>query len=393
MSSQEPDRRHACHRGIGERQGTEPDLCPRGLSREIGRLPESADRRPLQVIQAGRGIAALLVVLFHATSIAEFYLHHDFAAGLFVFGYGGVDVFFVLSGLVIVWAHGHELGHPDRLRPYLIRRFIRIYPVFWIVAAILTPIYFGVPRQPSDLVTLFRAFLLLNPIDNPVVTVAWSLTHEIYFYAVFGVVIALPWRLAGNLISIWLSLSAASYLATIVTSGRLHVPPWAGFWLSPYNLEFAMGCATAYALRVRAVDRRRLLAPIGAAIIVVSGLNEQILHRHFGQRHSIVCYGFATMLLVWGAVQWEQRTNRQIARPLLVLGDASYSIYLTHYALLDLLAKASLASGLAAVLRPSLTIALLIALTVGIGIAFHQRIERPLLSRLRHHRPILDTIS
>jgi len=336
------------------------------------------------VIQAARGIAALLVVLFHATSIAEFYLHHDFAAGLFVFGYGGVDVFFVLSGLVIVWAHGHEIGHPDRLRPYLVRRVIRIYPVFWIVAAILTPIYFGVPRHASDLVTLFRSFLLLNPIDNAVVSVAWSLTHEIYFYVLFGAVLALPWRFAGSLISIWLSLSAVSYLASILTHGRLHAPSWAGFWLSPYNLEFAMGCATAYALRIRAVDRGRLLGPIGAAIIVVCGVNEPILHRHFGQTHSIVCYGFATMLLVWGAVQWEQRTNRQMPRFLLVLGDASYSIYLTHYALLDLLAKASLAGGLAAVLGPRVTVVLLIALTVAIGIVFHQQLEQPLLARLRH---------
>ncbi len=356
-----------------------------------GRLAEPAGPRPLQVIQAGRGIAAILVVLFHATSIAEFYLHHDFAAGVFVFGYGGVDAFFVLSGLVIVWAHGHDVGHPNRLRPYLLRRFIRIYPMFWLVAVALTPIYVGLPRHANDFVTLFRSFLLLDPIHNAIVTVAWSLTHELYFYAMFGLAIVVPPRFAGRLFSIWLSLSAMTYLLMLDTNGRFPVPPWAAFWLSPYNLEFAMGCAAGYALRTGRVARGPLLMTAGAAIILLSAVSEAILHRHFGQRHSIVCYGFASMLLVCGAVQWEQHTNRRIPRLLLLLGDASYAIYLTHYALLDLLARGSLASGLAAVLAPGLTIPLLIVLVVGIGIALHQRLERPLLARLRHKADVTAT--
>jgi exopolysaccharide production protein ExoZ len=369
---------------IGERTAAEPERRTRDVATAARGLTAPAARQPLYVIQAARGIAALLVVLFHATSIAEFYLHHDFAAGLFIFGYGGVDLFFVVSGFVIMWAHGDEIGRPDRLRPYLVRRVIRIYPVFWIVAAVLLPIYFGVP-QAIDRATLLRSLLLLEPLNNPIVGAAWSLPHELFFYAMFGLAIGVSWRFARIVFAIWLSVSAVSYVAAIVTNGRLHLPHGAAFWFSPYNLEFAMGCATAFAIRIGTRVPTYPLAVLGAAIFLFSGLSEPVLHGLFGQRHSIVCYGFASVLLVWSAVRWERQSTGRMPRLLLVLGDASYSIYLTHYALLDLLARASLTTGLASVLRPGLTTALIVAVTLGVGVGFHHRVERPLLTRLRRH--------
>src|SRR3954449_11248467 len=93
--------------------------------------------RRLQTVQVFRGAAALLVVLFHATSIDKFYLQHEFLGDIFMFGYGGVDFFFVLSGFVIVLAHGRDVGRADRLGPYLARRVVRIYPAYCIVAVVL----------------------------------------------------------------------------------------------------------------------------------------------------------------------------------------------------------------------------------------------------------------
>ena len=206
MSSQEPRLRHADQRVNGERTGTEPDRRTRGVATEARGLTEPAARQPLYVIQAGRGIAALLVVLFHATSIAEFYLHHDLAAGVFIFGYGGVDLFFVVSGFVIMWVHGDDIGHLDRLRPYLIRRLIRIYPVFWIVAAVLLPIYSGVPPA-MNLATLVRSLLLLDPMNNPIVCV-WpgvSRTTLLLRHVRTGHRIVL-WKFARIVFSIWLSV-------------------------------------------------------------------------------------------------------------------------------------------------------------------------------------------
>ena len=332
-----------------------------------------------------RGAAALLVVLFHATSIDKSYLQHEFLGDIFMFGYGGVDFFFVLSGFVIVMAHGGEVGHADRLRPYLVRRFVRIYPVYWIVAVMLAPLYFGAPRHAADLMVLLKSFLLLDPVDNPVVGAAWSLTHEVFFYGMFGLAICLPRSYAHRLFATWLSLSAASYLGLLLTGGPLRWP-LGGFLFSPYNLEFAMGGAVTYALRFGNPNRGRTLAIVGAVLFLLSGASEHVLHRHFSQRHSIVSYGFSSMLLVWGAVQWERSSGARMPALLMLLGDASYSIYLTHYALLDLLAKAAVASGVASVVGPTFTTTIIIALAVGLGIAFYEGVERPVLARLRPRR-------
>src|SRR5579864_9480491 len=103
--------------------------------------------RTLQSVRAFRGAAALLVLFFHASSVSTFFLHSDFWSWLFFFGYSGVDFFFVLSGFIIFLTHRADIGRSERLNAYLTKRFIRIYPVYWTVALVLVPVYFGTPRH------------------------------------------------------------------------------------------------------------------------------------------------------------------------------------------------------------------------------------------------------
>src|SRR5580698_4161777 len=87
-------------------------------------------------LQAGRGIAALMVVLFHTIiffagdSWDRYSLHLAFrTAGLAL----GVEYFFVLSGAVILLAHRDDIGHIATVPSYLWKRFRRVYPIYWIV--------------------------------------------------------------------------------------------------------------------------------------------------------------------------------------------------------------------------------------------------------------------
>jgi len=337
----------------------------------------------LQSVQVFRGAAALLVLLFHATVVSKFYLDYNFAGGVFLFGYSGVDFFFVLSGFIIFLTHRREVGRSERIRPYLKKRFVRIYPLYWIVALMLAPVYFGVPHHAGDFIVLLKSFLLLPQIENPLVTVAWSLTHEVFFYGMFGLAIYFPWRYMRPLFIIWLLITALFYLGKVLTNGALQLPPHSGLVFSSYNLEFAMGCAAAYLLdRYRLTSGRRI-AIIGLTIFLLCGLSESFMHRHFGWRHTVLGYGLSSMLLVWGAVLWERRNRIVVPSLLLLLGDASYSIYLTHYALLDLFAKGLLALDIPAVIGPTLTVGMIIALSLSIGVLFYLYVERPLLARLR----------
>jgi len=84
-------------------------------------------------IEASRGIAALLVVLFHTTVIMN--LPKYFGAlplhGLFKFGYAGVDFFFVLSGFIILHTHMNDIGKKGAIASYARKRFIRVLPIYF----------------------------------------------------------------------------------------------------------------------------------------------------------------------------------------------------------------------------------------------------------------------
>jgi peptidoglycan/LPS O-acetylase OafA/YrhL len=84
----------------------------------------------LDAIQFARAVAAILVVLYHANRMLVLYIGQSTLGAQFVFGESGVDFFFVLSGFIIFYVHGDDLGRPDRLGRYLWRRFSRIYPIY-----------------------------------------------------------------------------------------------------------------------------------------------------------------------------------------------------------------------------------------------------------------------
>ena len=337
----------------------------------------------LKTLQLCRGLAAALVLLFHATSVSSAFLNYDLLHGVFLFGYSGVDFFFVLSGFIIFWVHSVDLGHPARLRPYLRKRFIRIYPLYWVVFLVLLPIYFRLPNNFHDCLVLLKSFLLLPQVSNPVLTVAWTLSSELFFYGLFGLAICLSWKHMRAVVIFWLLCTFVFWLAKLLTYGTFQMPPHLGFVFSAYNLEFAMGCLAAYLAGSLRPYRFWWLAPIGLALFLTCGLTERFLHPIFGRHHSILAYGVPSMLLVLGSVQWERRGVRTMPPYLLLLGDASYSIYLTHFALLDLCVRGSVAVGIVTWTGPWLVILISIATAFTIGVMIHLFIEKPLLAHLR----------
>src|SRR4051812_5118943 len=87
-------------------------------------------------LQALRGVACLMVVCYHAAAAERGYglSFSPLRPALWV-GFGGVDVFFVLSGFIIATIGRPDLGRPDRLPTYLFRRFWRVFPTYWLALA------------------------------------------------------------------------------------------------------------------------------------------------------------------------------------------------------------------------------------------------------------------
>lgn len=165
----------------------------------------------LQSIQALRGVAALIVVAYHAHALELAGIARASSSepglirGLFASGFAGVDLFFVISGFIMVWVTRNALSGPATSAEFLFSRLTRIYPVWWAAAALGLAYMVlsggvalidssGAPVRPDSpqFQYVLKSFLLIPQQDFPVLLIGWSLIHEIYFYFVFALILLLP---------------------------------------------------------------------------------------------------------------------------------------------------------------------------------------------------------
>jgi exopolysaccharide production protein ExoZ len=329
-----------------------------------------------QSLQASRAVAAILVVAYHTSqSILEdprFWavkpLH-----GFFDFGNAAVYFFFVLSGFIIFAAHERDIGRPSAVGRYLTRRAIRIYPIYWIVLIPVVLLYLLFPSagkiELSAHSVILNSFLLLGPTSHASLSVAWTLFQEIAFYLIFALLLLN--RRVGTL---FLALWGFSCSATVLWP-RL----FGGFYLFlPVNLLFLMGIGVFALVRRFRPPPNFPVAGAGGALFLATGLGElQFGHLSF----TLPLYGLASALILAGLVWTEEVYPVRIPAFLMLLGDASYCIYLCHYPALSLIARVYLR--LFGRTHPDLAFASLVVLATLPGVLLHLAIERPLLSTLR----------
>lgn len=338
----------------------------------------------LQTLQAGRGIAALLVVLFHLNGSIwgqAKYFPHEFAAPL-GFGNAGVQFFFVLSGFIIFYAHRRDLGHPSALNSYLFKRVTRIYPAYWVVLLAWIPLFEllhgqgqGVSHTALQIVT--SIFLLPHPQD-PILQVAWTLRHEAMFYALFAFCIA-NIRLGVMLMIVW---QAACIGALVLGLDRFPL----SFLLSANNILFLMGIAVAFFTVKCSVRYPWLLLICGVAAFFATGFAVVLGKLPEARSIHVLMFGTASAIAIAGLAGLE--LSQKIAVPWVLrhLGDASYAIYLVHFPVLAGTAKLVFLLGLNRHVAEPLLFPIIAAIAVGAGSMFHLLVERPLLNRWRSAR-------
>jgi exopolysaccharide production protein ExoZ len=335
--------------------------------------------RNLASLQAGRAVAAILVVLFHDSVIfglPKYWGAKPFGR-IFDFGNSGVMFFFVLSGFIILHAHYQDLDR-GKVGEYVYKRFRRIYPTYWVVLSLVLPVYFmvrsfgeGFETQPE---VILSSFLLIHfETLNPVIAVSWTLFHEVLFYALFAVVI---WRaqLGFSILGLWLALSAVSMVTdrgSVVTR----------FYVSNLHLLFGFGMIAAWWLRRSAVVLPITAAFLGVTLFLWAGMDQVYLNQMNDNQRMLV-YGLGATVAMMGLVELERGSGLRLPKWLLLLGDASYSIYLVHFFVLSLLAKLVWATGAENVVPPIAAYTLLACLAIIFGLFFHLWIERPLLTLL-----------
>jgi len=222
----------------------------------------------LRSLTSLRIFAAALVVAFHVQAWTSAPDGND---GPLRFGYVGVTFFYLLSGFVLMWT-----WRPEPFRWYFLRRLSRVYPLHWLtaIAAIMLG-YLGVGQLPRDSVgdivwnlTLLQAWSPDPSTAFSVNSVSWSLSNEVFFYAVLPLVAALVTR--GPRRWVWLGAASVAFLVVAgVLVWRL-APTWVGvlYYHPVYRVgEFLIGVALGQAMRAG----WRVRVPVPAAVVVSAG--------------------------------------------------------------------------------------------------------------------------
>ena len=276
-------------------------------------------------VQALRALAAWAVVCHHFMQIFFDFEARGPIGQLFIDkGAVGVDIFFVISGLVIFLSTEGKALPPAR---FLLYRLFRIAPAYWLYTVLMALlVVFARPLLPDQTVDWSHLLLslLFIPTENPggygiypTLNVGWTLNYEMLFYVLFAW--ALLFRLQVRL------LVVAALLFAVCQA-------WTGFgWVSEFYrsdivYEFLLG------IGIGMLYRRGWIGP--ALWLPLLGVGTALLAiYHLPPEPRLLNWGVPSAVLVMASMALERHVERN--RLLKLLGDCSYSVYLMHVLVLS----------------------------------------------------------
>jgi exopolysaccharide production protein ExoZ len=341
-------------------------------------------------IQALRGIGVLAVLAAHMM-----YVERETSPGEALLPQfdrickAAIDMFFVISGLVLVTA-ARGTGVLRGAAAFLYQRAARVYPLYWICTAVVVLIALWRPElrvsrwwsdYPGD---HLRSLLLLPQDGGPVLGVAWTLVHEMYFYVVLAAIGLAGERRTVRLLLAWAALVFLGRCC--LDRGSALRNPFTDLVTHPITADFILGCLAGVALHrgLRSYARWSWLAGAGLIVVGFVVFSAGLTRMHHWPR--ALLYGLPCALIAYGVAADERRLAPLVPRWLRGLGNASYSIYLTHLLVICLVVE--LWKGTSAPGYGDNVIALvgMGAAALLVGILVYRLVEAPLMSLTRWPR-------
>jgi exopolysaccharide production protein ExoZ len=285
------------------------------------------DEGRLAGVQILRAVAAVAVVIAHLPNSWQL-------TACVSYGAVGVDIFFVISGFIIVYASRELFTARSGWLRFLCRRLARIVPLYWGVTTLAVaislighPDYWSYFFVPSWIVSTY----LFLPFDGrmPMVAVGWTLNFEMLFYAVFAVVIWLKPSVA--VLTVGVLFGFAAILHRLVPD----LPPLLSVWTNPITGEFVFGAGLAL-IYLRGI-RLPAIVSLGLLCAGIAGFSFACAHGYYAVPINDpwvprpFAWGIPALAIVAAAAL--PRTPLRLTRLVKAgarLGDASYCIYLIH---------------------------------------------------------------
>lgn len=346
-----------------------------------------ADRGRIDNIQILRGVAALTVVISHSCGDV-----------LDIFGRGsatppapgqfGVEIFFVISGFIIWHIASKQFGRDGARFHFAWNRAWRVIPLYWLTTLAYIGIGHFMPdsinRDASSLPHALASFVFF-PVQgpsgsmSPIYSLGWSLNYEMFFYAIMALLLGLSARTA--LIALTLIFVG---LAAIHPLMPANTALWV--WTRAFVLEFLAGVLLS-ALWARSNFRLPAWVFLPALMLSVAGIvayfqasygPDQVVSWAQGAAYALRPQ---TMLMAIGIVALglfcaQPKGTSWIRKPLLLVGDSSFSLYLTHMFTVRIAARIAEKLHIAGLMPPWLFWGLLVVTCCAVAYVSYLLIEK-----------------
>lgn len=330
-------------------------------------------------IQILRALAALMVVFVHCSILVApigIPLHavESFASG--------VDLFFVISGFIIV-----QTTQKQSITPwsFMLNRIARVVPLYWLLTiltfaiALFFPNFLGGTKAVFTYLLkslFFIPYVREDGSIRPILFLGWSLNYEMFFYVIFalGLFLQSPFRRA---------IAVGASILGLVVIGQLsghNMSAEAYIWTGPIMIEFVMGVAigTFYA-HLPASRQAALVGLVLAPLFLVMLILSSWL---LPDMATIIRAPAAAGLLIC-ALLMERGGLAIKSRPLVLLGDASYALYLTHPFVAQGITKFAVDLHILNSATSILFVVAIYALACTVAVLVFKYVERPLTRATR----------
>lgn len=274
-------------------------------------------------IQSLRGGAALLVIFYHLTVLSEKdkYFGETLFGGYFNSGFRGVDLFFVISGFIMMHT---KMANPNRTAmQFALNRASRIFIPYLPVFFLMTLMYLQMPSVAQGGIEINAKYFLQNIFLLPrqdlvtyVPVVAWTLTYELTFYFIFALTFISNIKGGSVAFGLWMAVCLVQAFTGNMLSDLMI--------LDPLNLGFGIGIVS-YHLAQR-LPRQIMTPAFLASLVAFAGL----LAFPY-QREESAIYNIAILLCSGVLCATSLEIDKNVFSK---VGDFSYSLYLLHYPIL-----------------------------------------------------------
>ncbi|WP_336966233.1 acyltransferase [Sphingobium aquiterrae] len=346
-------------------------------------MKETADHartHDLTSIQCLRGIAALMIVLYHCFPQL---MRMGYAGSDFMPLSSGVDIFFVISGFIMLYSAARSPGRGPGA--FLMNRAIRILPLYWLLTVLVAGLALFLPQvlqssrfEIGHVVASFLMIAAAHPVSHewrPLVIPGWSLNYEMFFYLVFA---AGLWLARGRIDRLLPMVGGAILLVAAVPLAVAVRGP-AVFYTDGIILEFVYGMVACRLF----LHGWKMGPGLCWALILLGALAVAcVTYVPFIPRPFSL--GLPCLMIFAGVLHLPFRETRWGVGGLKLLGDASYSLYLSHWMTLSALGQVWRRLGLADVPgRDMLFVIAGVAASILVALIIYRWIEMPITEGLK----------